>query len=192
MEIISSKQFLNDLPNFIKMIKQGAVFVYPTDTIYGIGCDATHNGAVSLIREIKQRDVKPFSVIAPSKEWIRKNCVISSEYLAFEGNLPGPYTCIMKLLNKTAVAGAVNEGLSTLGVRIPKHWISDFVKKFERPIVTTSVNVSGERPIIQVSDIPRSMREQIDFFIDSGRLENPPSKIVDFTKSEVSVRERKL
>jgi len=191
MEIISQKQFLAELPKYMKIIKQGAVFVYPTDTIYGIGCDATHNQAVSLIRELKERDFKPFSVIAPSKEWIRKNCEISPKYLAFEGNLPGPYTLILKILNKTAVSGAVTAGLQTIGVRMPKHWIADFVKKFERPIVTTSVNISGEKPITQISEIPLEIAREVDFCIDAGKLNNFPSTIVDFTQNEISVRERK-
>ena len=68
--------------DFIEDIKNGAVFIYPTDTIYGLGCDATNLASVKLIRELKYRDKdKPMSVIAPSVEWIREHCEVSGEMI---------------------------------------------------------------------------------------------------------------
>ena len=73
------------------------IYVYPTDTIYGIGCDATNDKLVLKIRSIKKRDEKPFSIIAPSKDWIKNNFeIIHPEYL---DKLPGPYTLVMKPKN---------------------------------------------------------------------------------------------
>ena len=71
----------------VKRINAGEVFIYPTDTIYGIGCDATNEGSVKSIRIVKQRFDKPFSVIAPSKQWILKNFEANKSFI---DKLPGP------------------------------------------------------------------------------------------------------
>ena len=76
----------------LEAIRAGKIFIYPTDTIYGLGCNAENSQAVKKIREMKQREEKPFSVIAQGKEWIRKNCLVKNEKdLEL---LPGPYTII--------------------------------------------------------------------------------------------------
>lgn len=72
-------------------MKSGAIFIYPTDTVYGIGCDAGNSKSVAKVREIKQTK-QPFSVIAPSKKWIKhKLKIMHTEYLK---RLPGQYTLI--------------------------------------------------------------------------------------------------
>ncbi len=82
------------------MVLKGDVFIHPTDTIYGLGCDATNEQSVKKIREVKQRPTTPFSVIAPSKEWIEANCVITKEAKSWLKKLPGPFTFILKKKNR--------------------------------------------------------------------------------------------
>jgi len=72
MQVITKKEFLDNKEGHIKKIKAGSIFIYPTDTLYGIGCDAGNESIVKKIREVKQTD-QPFSVIAPSKDWIKQN-----------------------------------------------------------------------------------------------------------------------
>jgi L-threonylcarbamoyladenylate synthase len=148
----------------------GVVFIYPTDTIYGVGCDATNDNSVKRVREIKLRDEKPFSVIAPSKDWIKENCVVGPEL----DKLPGAYTLILKLKNKSCISKFVNNGLDTLGVRIPKHWISNLVSELGIPIVTTSANKSGEKFMTCLEDLDIG----VDFVIDEGKLNGKPSTII--------------
>ena len=159
-------------------IESGAVFVYPTDTIYGIGCNALDSFAVKQIRKIKGRDEKPFSVIAPSKEWIVNNCIVEKAHKKYLDKLPGKYTLIFKMKNR-AVCPEVSK--ATLGVRIPKHWFSDLVKELDFPVVTTSVNATGKNPINDLSKIDKRMQKQIDFAIDEGKLVSKPSTVVDLT-----------
>ena len=102
--------------DFVEDIKNGAIFIYPTDTIYGLGCDAENNESIGLIRKIKYRDKdKPISIIAPSKEWIKKHCIVEDKLL--EKYLPGPYTLILKKKDKNFLKTVSSN--DSLGVRIP-------------------------------------------------------------------------
>ena len=77
MRVLSKEEFENQKDVIrTSLIENSPVFIYPTDTIYGIGCNALSKEAVEKIRSIKQRKTNPFSVIAPSKEWIDENFVI--------------------------------------------------------------------------------------------------------------------
>ena len=124
-------------------IVRGQVFIHPTDTIYGLGCSAKLSEAVQKIREIKQRPDTPFSVMAPSIEWIRENCIISKEAEKYLKQLPGPITLILKTKNHP-VASEVAPNKDSIGVRIPDHWFHEIVKNLDIPIITTSVNVTGK------------------------------------------------
>ena len=98
MQVIDRNELKIYKQDFYKRIKSGKIFIYPTDTIYGLGCDATNAEAVKKIREIKERTKSPFSVIAPSKKWIKENCEITKKRALWK--LPGKYTIIFKLKNK--------------------------------------------------------------------------------------------
>jgi len=160
-------------------IESGAVFVYPTDTIYGIGCNALDSGAVLQIRKIKQRTEKPFSVIAPSKDWIFNNLFVEEKHKKYIHRLPGKYTLVFKIKNKHCVSKEVSRG--TLGVRIPSHWISGLAEETGLPIVTTSMNFSGKKPLAKISQIGGKLSKMIDFAIDEGELKGKPSEVIDLT-----------
>ncbi|MFC1705116.1 Sua5/YciO/YrdC/YwlC family protein, partial [Nanoarchaeota archaeon] len=138
MRVLTKEEFLIERLFLFKKIMQNAIFIHPTDTIYGIGCNAESEEAVKKVREIKQRQDNPFSVIAPSKDWIRKNCEVGKEAEEWLDKLPGPYTLILKLNNKECIANSVNLGMDSLGVRIPEHWFSKIIEEFGGPIITTS------------------------------------------------------
>lgn len=178
MKIITKEEFLGNLDFYLREIGIGKIFVYGTDTIYGIGCDAMNNKAVSKIRKVKMRDKKPFSIISPSEAWILENCIIDNNAKAWLDKLPGPYTLILKLKNQEAVSNKVNLGLNSLGVRIPAHWFSKIVEKYGKPFVTTSVNLTGEPFIKRIEDITGDMKDKIDYAIDEGIIDSNPSTIV--------------
>ena len=81
-------------------VVEGKVFLYPTDTVYGLGCDATNSAAVKRIRTIKTSD-HPFSIIAPSKEWILKNMIVKDKKKL--DKLPGKYTLIFKMKKEVQI-----------------------------------------------------------------------------------------
>ena len=183
MEIIDGEQVKINLDDIAQRIRDGETCIYPTDTVYGIGCDATNDEAVEHVRKAKQRPEKPLSVIAPSKRWIFLNCDVSAEAEASINSLPGPYTYIFET-TESEISAAVSPGLDTIGVRYPHHWITRLVKTIQRPIVTTSANISGDEPLRQPQDAPVDLREHIDIAIDSGHIDGTPSTIVDYSGDE--------
>ena len=188
MRILNFDEFKLEKDSIIQSIMDGAVFIYPTDTIYGIGCNAQIQGSVKKIRELKLRATNPFSVIAPSIEWINENCIVAKESEEWLGKLPGPYTLILKL-KSSCVAKEVNPGLKTLGIRIPKHWISKVASEADVPIVTTSVNRSSEDYMTSLDDIDYTIMGSVDFILYEGRKDGKPSKIIDLT-DKIEIIER--
>ncbi len=184
MHTISKDEFNVEKEIFFTKIREGSLFIHPTDTIYGIGCDATNHDAVYKVRESKQRYESPFSVIAPSKEWIRENCEVNERVEEWLGKLPGPYTLILKLKNKGAIAPNVNMNMSTIGVRIPDHWFSGIVSEIGVPTITTSANVTQQNFMTSEEDLDPSLISKIEFMVYEGDKKGRPSKLVDLTKDE--------
>ena len=190
MQIITKETLFEKKEFYKQKILQEQIFIYSTDTIYGIGCNALDANAIKKIRELKQRDAKPFSVIAPNKIWIKENCVLNENANKWIAKLPGPFTFILNLKNKNAIASEVNQGMTSLGVRIPNHWISDFVNYAGIPIITTSVNVSGQPFLVDLNELPDAIKQGVDFAIDSGILDNKPSTLMDLTEKEEKIIQR--
>lgn len=189
MEVVNKDEFVNKKRFFMRQLKN-YVFVYPTDTIYGIGCDARNASLVNKVRNIKKRPNMPFSVIAPSKQWIRDNCVVNSNAEEWIEKLPGPYTLIMVLKNKNVIADNVNHDFETIGVRIPDNWFSQVVAELGIPIVTTSANVSGNDFMTSVDNMDSNIKRQVDLVVDDGELEGSPSTLVFLNEREVNIKKR--
>lgn len=167
---IRNESEINELK---KEILEGKIFIYPTDTIYGLGCNALDEAAVNRIKNIKKRDAdKPLSVIAPSKKWIRDNCILDFN---LDKYLPGPYTLILKKKDKNFLSYLSSD---TIGIRIPAN---EFTKKIQEsgvPFITTSVNLSGEKLANSISEISDEILNKVDIVIDSGTLTGKPSTLV--------------
>lgn len=161
--------------DFVEDMKNGAIFIYPTDTIYGLGCDAGNPDSVDLIKKIKYRDEdKPMSVIAPSVDWIKEHCVVDDEMI--KKYLPGPYTLILKKKNPEFLKAVSSN--DSLGVRIPDCEFSKFVEKAGIPFITTSVNFEGKPFAIKISDIPHDILDMVDIIIGVGKLDGRPSTLI--------------
>jgi L-threonylcarbamoyladenylate synthase len=163
--------------NFQKEILAGKIFIYPTDTLYGLGCDATNQQAVEKIKEIKSRDRdKPLSIIAPSLNWIKENLLIESN-LEINKYLPGPYTILLKKKDPNFLSHISNN--DSIGVRIPAHPITQEIQKAGVPFVTTSVNLAGEPFATNLKEIKQEITEKVDFIIESQiPLSGKPSTLI--------------
>jgi L-threonylcarbamoyladenylate synthase len=190
MRVLSKDEVREEQLKIKDDILAGAVFIHPTDTIYGLGCDATNPDAVQKIRDIKERFERPFSVIAPSKEWIMENCEMTGDADEWLEKLPGPYTLIMKLKNKDAVAEQTNMGMDTIGVRMPDHWFLGLVKMLNVPVITTSANRIDEEFMTSMDNLDITIKSKLDFAIYEGEKQGRPSKIVRLDKEDVEIKSR--
>ncbi len=153
-----------------EVIRSGGIIVYPTDTLYGFGCDATNDQAIGRINTIKRR-VGPISVIAPDIDtaisWLdipRKDHNLIRKYLG------GPRTTIVPV--KTGIVSSLVQGSdNTLGIRIPDApFALDLARQTGVPITTTSVNRSGHPPINDPAKIIKTFPSDFELLIDGGLL----------------------
>lgn len=188
--IINKEEFIKSQRKFTNTLKQD-VFIYPTDTIYGLGCDATNEKLVQKIRDIKKSNMQPFSIIAPSKQWILDNCIVGEkekpyverlgQYIEINGQ-EHRFTLLLKLKNKNAVAKNINQGLDIIGVRIPNNWFSEIVKKLGIPIVTTSANSTGMDFMTSTEDLDPNIKNSVNLIIYEGEKKGRPSTIINLTE----------
>ena len=131
-----------EINDCIKCIKEGGVIAYPTDTVWGLGSDATGKAGVNRIRKIKSRDPrKPMSILVRDIKMAEEYVDLGGYKELLEHTLPGPLTYICKL--KKSLPGSDKD---TIGVRISPHpFVTEFFEFYDKPIITTSVNLSGER-----------------------------------------------
>ncbi|MDO8460248.1 MAG: L-threonylcarbamoyladenylate synthase [Nanoarchaeota archaeon] len=190
MKLLLREDVNKDRNFVIKELRKGKIFVYPTDTIYGLGCNALIPKNVEKIRKIKNRYGKPFSVIVPDIHWVEKNCLLNENSRKWLKILPGPYTFILKLKNGKAIAEEINLGLDSIGIRIPDHWISEIVKEAGVPFVTTSVNLSGSNFMKEVKEINPKITMGVDYIIDEGRIDGKPSSIINLTGEREKIVKR--
>ena len=165
---------------------RGGVMVYPTDTVYGIGCNAENPAVVSRLRKIKKA-AHPLSVIAPSKRWIDEKCIITKSARAGLAKLPGKYTLILQKKDQSCLS--LSSPGRTVGIRIPLHPFTRLIQKSGIPFVTTSANISGQSVAQTVSSLP--FVHDVDITIDGGRLGKKASAIIDCTGSKPVFIKRK-
>jgi L-threonylcarbamoyladenylate synthase len=170
-----------------QQIREGAVIIYPTDTVYGIGCSIDKVDSVKRIFEIKCREQdKPLSVAFPSIEMAKKYAEISpadEDYM--KEHINEPLTFVVK--KKPSVPDFVTAGLDTVGIRIPDNEVlRKMLTAADMPIITTSVNFSGQKAPTKVGDIDMRIIEQVDLVIDSGPCRiGKPSKVIDLASGKV-------
>ncbi len=180
-----------------KILSEGGLVAYPTDTVYGIGCDIFHRDAVErlhrLVREIKGNDKHaPLSFICRDLSNIAEYAMISDfAYRTMRRVLPGPYTFILtatKLVPKVMLTRR-----KTVGIRVPDAAIiAALVERIGNPIATTSAALPTGELIADPWTIEDLYGHHIEAVIDGGFLFPEPSTIVDFTQDPpVLVREGK-
>ncbi len=151
-----------------RILKKGGIVIYPTETAYGIGCDATNKKAVKKVYLIKKRPgKKPISVIFGSISDVKKYVSLDkqSEKL-IKKFMPGPLT-LVSAPKKRLVASPENE----IAFRIPSGLFAlRLAKRFKKPITATSVNISGKEPIYRFSEAFKLFHSKVDAMVDKSNL----------------------
>lgn len=164
------------------ILKNGGIGIFPTDTVYGIGCDFQNITSLKKIFEIKERNFnKPINILVSNKEMINKlvKDINPIEKILIDNFWPGPFTIIF---NKTSlVPDILTSGLNTVGIRMPKNNIClDLIDEFGSPLATSSANISNENPTSVIDEnLIKNFENKVDFILDSGKIDGGiPSTIV--------------
>ena len=177
----------------VEVLQQGGVIGYPTDTIYGVGCDLSNPEAIRKIHRLKKSDgKKPLSFICSDLKDISRYAYVSNfAYKTMKRLLPGPYTFILKATKLVPKIAMTKQ--NTVGIRIPDNRIClALVKELGHPIISTSVNKPDEGLYNDPAEIEDRFGKQLDLVIDGGVIVAEHSSIVDLTdESPKVIREGK-
>ena len=182
----------NKIMEIVKILRDGGVVIYPTDTVYGLGCDITHQRAIERICKIKGINPKKhnFSFICADLSNIATYTRIISKpvFKMMKKAFPGPFTFILEA--STQVPKILHSKKKTIGIRVPAHNVPRMlVEALGNPILTTSINDEDE--VVEYSTDPELIFEKyknlVDVVIDGGYGQNVASTVLDCTNEEVEV-----
>ncbi|MBO5820303.1 MAG: threonylcarbamoyl-AMP synthase [Alistipes sp.] len=176
----------------VEVLRAGGIILYPTDTVWGIGCDATNEEAVQKIYKLKRSEDKHSMLCL---------CRDADMIVRYVNRAPGIAFEVMELSDKPLTAilpGAVSVAPSlipetkTLGVRIPQHeFCQALLRKFGKPIVSTSANISGEETAKRLKDVVQEIIDGVDYVVNprfEGKPTLKPSSIIAFGEgSEIEI-----
>jgi tRNA threonylcarbamoyl adenosine modification protein (Sua5/YciO/YrdC/YwlC family) len=170
----------------VERLKEGAIIVYPTDTIYGIGCDLMNRKAIARLCQIM--DIKPHKLdlsfichdLSHISEYVRR--IETPTFKLLKKTLPGPYTFILE--SSTRVPKILDVNKKTVGIRIPDHNIPrKIVELLGNPLITSSIK--DDDKIKEYTTDPEKIyddfKHKVDIVIDGGPGGNVPSTVVDCT-----------
>jgi len=172
----------------VEVLKSGGVIIYPTDTVYGIGCDIFNREALERVYYIKQdAGTKLFSFICHNLKDIAKYARVSDyAYKTMKKLLPGPYTFVLPAAKE--VPKKLWTKRETVGIRVPDNNIAlELAKEMGNPIVSTSVTKRNGELLFNPEEIKMLFENQVDLMLASGTLDGQPSSIVDLSGEEPEV-----
>ncbi|HLS71679.1 MAG TPA: L-threonylcarbamoyladenylate synthase [Chitinophagaceae bacterium] len=178
------------LDTVIECLKNGGIIIYPTDTIYGIGCDIYNKKAVERICRIKGLDPKKANLSFICEDLSHLSTfarnLSNPTFRILKAALPGPYTFILPASKETPKI--IQSKKDTVGLRVPDHIISqEIVRKLGNPLMSTSLPMQDEEHVSYYTDpeiIYDLFHKQVDIIIDSGIGNMTPSTVVDCTQDE--------
>ncbi|PYF72677.1 L-threonylcarbamoyladenylate synthase [Pedobacter nutrimenti] len=176
----------------VEVLKKGGLIIYPTDTVYGLGCDITNQKAIEKICQI--RGIKPdkanFSFVCSDLRHISDfiKPIDTTTFRVLKKALPGPYTFILNANNN--VPKLLSSKKKTVGIRVPDNEIAqEIVRQLGNPIISASIKDDDE--LIEYSTDPELIHEKyeelVDLVIDGGYGDNEPSTVIDCTSGDFEV-----
>ncbi|MFA4869809.1 MAG: L-threonylcarbamoyladenylate synthase [Pedobacter sp.] len=180
------------IEQIVEVLKKGGLIIYPTDTVYGLGCDITNQKAIEKICRI--RGIKPekanFSFICSDLRHISDYIkpIDTATFRVLKKALPGPFTFILNANNN--VPKLLSSNKKTVGIRVPDNDIArEIVRQLGNPILSTSIRDDDE--VIEYSTDPELIHEKyednVDIVVDGGYGDNEPSTVVDCTSGDFEV-----
>ena len=175
------------------VLRDGGLLIYPTDSVYGLGCDLLNKSSVEKIYQIKGNDKrKLLSFICPDLKGISEYAYVSNAaYKTMRHLLPGPFTFILNATRQ--VPKILLEKRKAVGIRVPDNVVCQgLLSEFGRPIISTSACLHDQEFLSDPDIIEETFAHLVDLFLDSGPGGLEPSTIIDFTQEEpVVIRQGK-
>lgn len=178
-----------NISKIVNKLNEGKIIITPTDTIYGITCDATNEESIKKVYQIKKRPLsKPLILLMNNYEMIKeytKDITLEEEELIKE-YMPGLVTIILNKNHK--VNSLITANTDYVAIRIPKNQdLLDIITKLNKPIVSTSANISEEIPITNISELNEDIKNNVDYIEDEGTISAKTSTIVKFNNHKLQV-----
>ncbi|MCF7795777.1 threonylcarbamoyl-AMP synthase [Patescibacteria group bacterium] len=192
MKIINVKNGLNtsDLSSIISVLRNNGTFIFPTETLYGIGCSILNSSSISKIYNLKNRnEKKAFIVLISKKEDVYPLISKTNEVAEKLMNKywPGPLSLVFK---KSFLISPLISNLDTIAIRQTScKIISDIIDELGSPIIAPSANFEGENPVSDFTKINKDLLNQVDIAIDAGIIKNnlQPSTIIDVSDRKLKI-----
>lgn len=165
-----------------RIVRKGGLVVYPTETVYGLGCDPFNIEAVKRIFKVKGERRKPLPILASSINHVEKIASMSQEGKKIAKKFwPGPLTLVFP--KKLVLPNMVTCNLNSVGVRIPKHDVAlQLISSSNGLLIGTSANKTGEKPPRTVQEATQPLKEDVDVVLDGGPTTlGKPSTVADLT-----------
>lgn len=157
----------DEVANALKVIKDGGIILYPTDTIWGIGCDATNTEAVKRIFKLKQRDEAKSMIILLDSEnklesYVKEVPAIAYDLIEYTEN---PLTLVMPCAKNISPALISEDG--SVGIRVAKHdFCQQLIQRLRKPLVSTSANISGKPSPQNFGEVDQEVIDGVDYVVD--------------------------
>ncbi|MBR5639081.1 MAG: threonylcarbamoyl-AMP synthase [Muribaculaceae bacterium] len=188
LQIIEDNINNRHIEEIVAVLRDGGIIVYPTDTVYAIGCDALNNQAIERICALKSmKSAKTnLSIICSDISEVAQYAKFdNTQFRLMKNNLPGPFTFIFPAMSKLPKAF---KGRRTVGIRIPENKIATAIEQeLGHPILTTSVPAQDDDYRCEPELIAEALGSQVDIVVDSGRGGLIPSTVVDCTGSDPEI-----
>ncbi len=170
----------------VNSLKNGDVIVYPTDTLYGFGVDATNSDAIQKLNRLKGRS-QPLSIVLQQVSDISNYAMVTPEIeTELEKLFPGEYTVLLPSI-KSNLSPMVFNSSPLVGIRIPFHFFPlQLVKVFGKPVITTSINRHGTTPLNDVTQVEIDF-PNVEIFEDNDHTPSQGSTIIDMSQNPFKI-----
>lgn len=188
---MNEKVFENDIVQALKVLQEGGTLLYPTDTIWGLGCDATNPAAAEKIMELKQRPPnKSFVVlVASEREVLQYTAAPDLAVFDYLQSVPKPTTVIYQ--HALGLADNVCNADGSIAIRICRDaFCRHLIKRFRKPIVSTSANISGQPSPANFAQISPALKKGVDYIVQYRQDDNSAqaaSSLIRWTNGQAEI-----
>jgi Sua5/YciO/YrdC/YwlC family protein len=178
--------FETDIKNCLEVLINGGLILYPTDTVWGIGCDATNESAINKIYHLKKRgaEKKMIILLADASKLIKYTEGVSEKNIATIKKFSVPTTVIYEKAIHLPFNLVHDDG--SIAIRVVKDsFCKRLIEQFEKPVVATSANISGNETAQSFEDISQEIKNGVDYIVQhrqSEKISSPPSAIIKLNR----------